>query len=113
MDIFEIIEEETYLSGDELLDKDAVKDDLCYIAAISNEVDEWIDSIGIDTAVEAIIQKNSNPYLGIEKYIAEMVGIMERNGSSMDDIEKCASNIYEQYKVPTENRKAVSVLMNR
>lgn len=112
-DIFEIIDGETYLSGNELLDAGAVKEDLYDIAIISDEVDEWIKSVGIDVAVGMLIQRNSNSYLGIEKLITELIRIMEFNDSSVADMGKCITDIYEQYEVPIKDRKSLSEFMNR
>ena len=78
-----------------------------------SEVDEWIKSVGIDVAVGMLIQRNSNSYLGIEKLITELIRIMEFNDSSVADMGKCITDIYEQYEVPIKDRKSLSEFMNR
>lgn len=104
-EIFEIIDEESELKNNNLTDADMVKYDLMNIAIISEEVDEWIRKIGIDEAIKAVIERNTNPYYGIERTITLIVRLMTEQGSDPKAIEGCIESLYDQGNVPIEFRK--------
>lgn len=104
-EILETIDDETCLQDDDFQDPDTVKDDLCDIAEVNDDVRHWVDEAGIDMAVKSVMEHKKNPYIGVEKYIGLMLRIMKKQGSSAEEIKKCVNNIYEQYEVPEEHRK--------
>lgn len=104
-EIFEIIEDETCLSEDELLDEECVRDDLLDIAEVNESVEEWIAYIGIDNAVHIVMERKDNPYNAVNEMLNLIVRLMKEQDCTEEEIEKCTNSVYESYNVPLEHRK--------
>ena len=104
-EIFEIIEDETCLSEDELLDEECVREDLLDIAEVNELIEEWVAYIGVDNAVHIVMERNKNPYNAVNEMLDLIVSLMKEQECMEEEFEKCVNSIYESYNVPLEYRK--------
>lgn len=107
-EIIETIDDETCLQDDDFQDPDMVKDDLCDIAEENDDVRQWVDDVGIDTAVKLVIEHNRNPYKCVNNFANLVSKVMEAEGHSKESISECIGSIYEQFNVPNEHRRNYS-----
>lgn len=104
-EIIELFEQENALDEEDLKDAEAVQQELEDLAGLDDEFRDLLDGIDSADAARWIVESNTNPYSGVDALVGLLIDVMERQGSTREDIAGCANGIYRQYQVPVTQRK--------